>query len=146
MTNSKVIFQIDFLKEPAKNHQLESKRCVRSNDLFSTYQQLSSNTLSLSIGNVWSGCHIDVVEGEASYFCEGGRSFSESGWFIFTIKACAPVMDTYLNYTIEILAPKENCTFHSRIMSSGASVLELGYVTLFSMFAATVNLEMFAAN
>ena len=118
--SNEVIFEIDFLREPVKKRNLQRKTCVKRNEGFPSYKQLSSKSLSLSIGNVWSGCHIDVVEGEPWYFCEGGRSFSESGWVIFSLKNCAPLMDTYLNYSIEILGPKENCTIHSGVQLNNA--------------------------
>ena len=79
----------------------------------SLFQLEAPRKISLSIGNAWSGCRVENVQGMPVYYCEGGRTFVKPGELDIYINVCKKYLRTFLNYTLEILESRKDCSLQS---------------------------------
>ena len=86
-----------------------------------------TSTLSVSIGNVWSGCHIENRHGRPTYRCTGGWSFISDSTISVTLATCHDLDWTllYINYTLEFYGPFVN----AEDCSSASACTVFGTVT-----------------
>ena len=128
------LFDVLFYSDEDLNRLPKEDKCDSNNEMldsqWSQTGEESHKILPLSIGNVWSGCSVENINGTPTYTCEGGRNFPKAHTVHIAISNCKKPSDFTLYYFIEIsnfgsdcpdsdypgLSSKGVSTFHHKVL------------------------------
>ncbi len=75
-------------KETSKAWSCDKKAGLSKHSHWRSRDTESHKVMPLSIGNVWSGCSVENVNGTPTYSCEGGRTFPEAQTIHIALSNC----------------------------------------------------------
>ena len=100
------LFDVLFYSDEDVDRLPKADKCDSRNKMLDVHWsqkgEESHKILPLSIGNVWSGCSVENINGTPTYTCEGGRNFAAAHTVHIAVSNCKKPSGFKLFYFIEI--------------------------------------------
>ena len=107
------LFDVLFYSDEDVDRLPKADKCDNRNERLDVHWsqkgEESHKILPLSIGNVWSGCSVENINGTPTYTCEGGRNFAGAHTVHIAISNCKKPSGFKLFYFIEISNFESDC-------------------------------------